>query len=66
MNQVESANVPVVSEEFLDAIQKGGAELMLTQYAIAPWGGKVNRLRILLVTNINHNYKGKTALRFNS
>jgi len=41
MEAVERFDVPVVTEEYLDAIQKGGAKSMLTQYAIAPWGGEV-------------------------
>ena len=42
MQKVESSNVPVVAEEYIAAIKNGGAESMLTQYAIAPWGGQRN------------------------
>jgi len=40
MQQAERLCIPVVTEEYLDAIKKGGAQTMLTQYAIAAWGGK--------------------------
>lgn len=39
MQTVEANDIPVVAEEYIDAVTKGGAELLLTQYAIAPWGG---------------------------
>jgi len=40
MGTVEKYNIPVVTEEYLDALDKtGGAKKILTQYAIAPWGG---------------------------
>ena len=41
MQSVEKNNIPVVTEDYVDAIKKGGAKLMLTQYSIAPWGGDV-------------------------
>lgn len=43
IEKVESYNIPVVTEEYVDAVKKGGAKLMLTQYAIAPWGGEVQK-----------------------
>lgn len=42
MQTVEANDIPVVAEEYIDAVTKGGAELLLTQYAIAPWGGNVS------------------------
>jgi len=40
MTKAESLEIPVVAEEYLDAIKNGGAQTMLTQFAIAPWGGE--------------------------
>ena len=42
MGLVEKYEIPVVTEEYLDALTKGGAKKILTQYAIAPWGGNVS------------------------
>lgn len=42
MQNVENNNIPVVTEDYLEAVKKGGAQLLLTQYAIAPWGGDVS------------------------
>lgn len=39
MQKVETFDIPVVAEEYVDAIKNGGAKTMITQYAIAPWGG---------------------------
>ncbi|XP_031566693.1 poly [ADP-ribose] polymerase 1-like [Actinia tenebrosa] len=38
MKDAESANIPVVSEECLDAVKSGGAVLKISQHSIAPWG----------------------------
>ena len=40
MKTVETYDIPVVSENYLDAIQKGESNSLM-QYAIAPWGGNV-------------------------
>ena len=43
MDLVERYDIPVVTEEYLDALKdKGGAKKLLPQYAIAPWGGNVS------------------------
>lgn len=42
MQNVENNNIPVVTEDYLEAVKKGGAQLLLTQYAIAPWRGDVS------------------------
>ena len=36
----EKFDVPVVSEDYLEAVKKGGAMLMIMQHSIASWGGK--------------------------
>ena len=44
MDLVEKYDIPVVTEEYLDALKNNtGAKKLLTQYAIAPWGGNVSQ-----------------------
>lgn len=38
MQDAEKFGVPVVSEDYLEAVKKGGARLMITQHSIASWG----------------------------
>ena len=38
MRDAEKFDVPVVSEDYLEAVKKGGARLMITQHSIASWG----------------------------
>lgn len=40
MRDAEKFDVPVVSEDYLEAVKKGGAKLMISQYSIASWGSK--------------------------
>lgn len=40
MDLVEKYQIPVVTEEYLEAIKDGGAIAKVSQYAIAPWGGE--------------------------
>ena len=40
MRDAEKFDVPVVSEDYLEAVKKGGAMLMITQHSIASWGSK--------------------------
>ena len=38
MRDAEKYDVPVVSEDYLEAVKKGGAKLMITQHSIVSWG----------------------------
>ena len=38
MMDAEKFDVPVVSEDYLDAVKTGNARLMISQHSIAPWG----------------------------
>lgn len=38
MKDAEKFDVPVVSEDYLEAVKKGGAKLMISQHSIASWG----------------------------
>ncbi|XP_067018725.1 poly [ADP-ribose] polymerase 1-like [Acropora muricata] len=38
MQDAERFDVPVVSEDYLEAVRKGGARSMITQHSIASWG----------------------------
>ena len=38
MQDAERFDVPVVSEDYLEAVEKGGARSMITQHSIASWG----------------------------
>ena len=38
MRDAEKFDVPVVSEDYLEAVKKGGARLMISQHSIASWG----------------------------
>ena len=38
MTDAEKFDVPVVSEDYLDVVKKGGARLMISQHSIASWG----------------------------
>ena len=38
MQDAERFDVPVVSEDYLEAVKKGGARSMITQHSIASWG----------------------------
>ena len=40
MRDAEKFDVPVVSEDYLDAVKKGGAILMISQHSISSWGSK--------------------------
>ena len=40
MRDAEKFDVPVVSEDYLEAVKKGGAKLMISQHSIASWGNK--------------------------
>lgn len=40
MCDAEKSNVPVVSEDYLEAVKKGGARLMIMQHSIVSWGKK--------------------------
>lgn len=40
MRDAEKFDVPVVNEDYLDAVKKGGAKLMITQHSIVTWGSK--------------------------
>lgn len=40
MKDAETFDVPVVSEDYLEAVKKGGARLMIKQHSIVPWGSK--------------------------
>ena len=43
MDLVEKYDIPVVTEEYLDALNNnGGAKKLLPQFAIASWGGNVS------------------------
>ena len=42
IKNAEKADVPVVSEDYLDAVKKGGAMLMISQHSIVTWGNKVS------------------------
>ena len=42
IKDAEKADVPVVSEDYLDAVKKGGARLMISQHSIVAWGNKVS------------------------
>ena len=42
MKDAEKADVPVVSEDYLNAVKGGGALLMISQHSIASWGNKVS------------------------
>jgi hypothetical protein len=48
MKDAESANIPVVSEDYLDAIKSGGAALKISQHSIAPWGN--NKVSITMIS----------------
>ncbi|XP_023213752.1 poly [ADP-ribose] polymerase 1-like [Centruroides sculpturatus] len=39
IKDAEKANVHVVSEDFLESVQNGGAALMITQHSLCSWGG---------------------------
>jgi len=48
MRDAEKFDVPVVSEDYLEAVKKGGAKLMISQHSIASWGNaKVCHLFIM-------------------
>ena len=48
MRAAEKLDVPIVSEDYLEAVKKGGARLMISQHSIASWGNaKVCRLFIM-------------------
>ena len=38
MKDAESSDVPVVTEDFLEAVRNGRAELKIPQHSIVPWG----------------------------
>ena len=38
MKDAEKFDVPVVNEDFLEAVKNGGATLMIKQHSIAAWG----------------------------
>ena len=38
MKDAETFGIPVVSEDYLEAVEKGRARLMITQHSIVPWG----------------------------
>ncbi|XP_070578606.1 poly [ADP-ribose] polymerase 1-like [Ptychodera flava] len=38
MKDAQSADVHIVSEDFLESVKKGGAALMITKHSIASWG----------------------------
>ena len=40
MREAEKFNIPVVSEDYLEAVKKGGAMLMISQHSIVSWGKK--------------------------
>ena len=40
MRDAEKFDVSVVSEDYLEAVKKGGAKLMIAQHSIASWGNK--------------------------
>ena len=40
MRDAEKFDIPVVSEDYLEAVKKGGARLMISQHSIASWGSK--------------------------
>jgi len=40
VRDAEKFDVPVVSEDYLEAVKKGGAKLMIAQHSIASWGNK--------------------------
>ena len=40
MKDAEKFDIPVVSEDYLEAVKKGGARLMISQHSITSWGSK--------------------------
>ena len=59
MKDAEKFDVPIVSEDYLEAVKKGGAQLMISQHSIASWGSnKVCYLVAVVMFNLSntHNF----------
>lgn len=65
MRDAEKFDVPVVSEDYLEAVKKGGAKLMISQHSIASWGDKkvYHFVYNLAVVMFHHFWGGRVASR---